>query len=419
MTATETHPRLIGVRAENFKRLTAVQIDIGGGVTRITGKNGNGKTSVLDAIQAAIGGKDLVPATPLRRGTKKGEVSVVIKGVQVDEHVLDLTVTRRFHEGKDSDLTITTPEGIKVRSPQAVLDGLMARIGFDPLAFTRQKPKEQAAVLQKLAGLDFAKADAIRKQCYEDRTAVSRDLARATTLCQAMPSHDDIATEEVSVSELVNTLSALRSRRDELASLERQKNAAAAKVKELEEALEAARRSEDELIEAVESRTAVSDDALAEAEHAVCDVEATNRKVRENVAKRDAIERAKQLEKQVADLTTKIEKIDAGKAERIAAAKLPVDGLGFDDDGVVFNGVPFSEASAAEQLRVSAAVAMRLNPQLKLMLIRDGSLLDSDSWAMLEQMADEADAQVIIEQVTDGEPIGICIVDGAVASVNE
>lgn len=419
MTVTATHPRLIGMRAENFKRLTAVQIDIGEGVTRITGKNGNGKTSVLDAIQAAIGGKDMVPATPLRRGSKKGEVSVVIQGVQVDEHVLDLTVTRRFHEGKDSDLTITTPEGIKVRSPQAVLDGLMAKIGFDPLAFTRQKPKEQAAVLQKLAGLDFTKADDIRAKAYAERTAVNRDLSRATTMCQTMPSHDDVPEAEASAAEAVAAVDALRRKRKAWQDANEELAEARTTVGDLERQLAEAREEVTRLEEVFAGMTEVSSDDVEKASASLTELESTNRKVRENAAKREAIARAKQLDKQVADLTTKIEKIDQGKAERIAAAKLPVEGLGFDDDGVTFNGVPFSEASAAEQLRVSAAVAIALNPSLKLMLIRDGSLLDSDSWAMLEKMAEDANAQVIVEQVTDGEAVGICIVDGEVASVNE
>jgi DNA repair exonuclease SbcCD ATPase subunit len=419
MTATATHPRLIGLRAENFKRLVAIDVEIGDGVTRITGKNGNGKTSFLDAIQAAIGGKDMVPSAPLRKGSKKGEVSVVIKGVMVDGNELDLTVTRRFHEGKDSDLTITTPEGIKVRSPQAVLDGLMAKIGFDPLAFTRQKPKEQAAVLQKLAGLDFAKADEIRAKCYAERTSVNRDLARARVVADSLPTFDDAPNEEVSAADAIAAVDALRRKQKSWRDAREEVEEARGEVASLTEQLAAAKENLDGLVKVMDGLDEVTDGEIERASASLTEMEATNRKVRENAAKREAIEKAKQLEKQVVDLTTKIEKIDQGKAERIAAAKLPVEGLGFDDDGVTFNGVPFGEASAAEQLRVSTAVAISLNPSLKLMLIRDGSLLDSDSLAMLEQMAEEADAQVLIEQVTDGEPIGICIVDGSVASVNE
>ncbi|NGZ99664.1 hypothetical protein G5V59_02720 [Nocardioides sp. W3-2-3] len=51
------------------------------------------------------------------------------------------------------------------------------------------------------------------------------------------------------------------------------------------------------------------------------------------------------------------------KADALAKATFPVDGLGFDDDGVTYQGVPFAQASSAEQIRVSLAMAMSLNPQ--------------------------------------------------------
>ncbi|AHB50058.1 hypothetical protein W911_06825 [Hyphomicrobium nitrativorans NL23] len=39
--------KIIGLTAENIKRLVAVEIEPTGAVVQITGKNGNGKTSAL------------------------------------------------------------------------------------------------------------------------------------------------------------------------------------------------------------------------------------------------------------------------------------------------------------------------------------------------------------------------------------
>lgn len=61
--------KLISLEAENFKRLKAVRIEPNGnGITVISGNNANGKSSVLDAIQAAIGGKRATPEKPIRDG---------------------------------------------------------------------------------------------------------------------------------------------------------------------------------------------------------------------------------------------------------------------------------------------------------------------------------------------------------------
>lgn len=100
------------------------------------------------------------------------------------------------------------------------------------------------------------------------------------------------------------------------------------------------------------------------------------------------------------------------KAKQLQAAKYPVEGLGVDDDGVTFNGIPFSQASSAEQLRVSAAMALALNPKLRVILIRDGSLLDSEQGAALCKFAEENNCQVWLEQVSTDKAVGIVIEDG-------
>ena len=96
---------------------------------------------------------------------------------------------------------------------------------------------------------------------------------------------------------------------------------------------------------------------------------------------------------------------------------MPVEGLGFDDSGVTFNGVPFTQSSAAEQLRVSVAMAMALNPDIRVIRITDGSLLDSTSMAIIEELAREHDFQAWVEVIAEpGEGVGFEIHDGEVVS---
>jgi hypothetical protein len=85
---------------------------------------------------------------------------------------------------------------------------------------------------------------------------------------------------------------------------------------------------------------------------------------------------------------------------------------------VTFGGVPFSQASSAEQVRVSFAMACALNPTLRVVRIMDGSLLDSDSLGMIRQAAEAADMQVFIEMVgaASDDPAAVVISDGEVIS---
>jgi hypothetical protein len=110
-----------------------------------------------------------------------------------------------------------------------------------------------------------------------------------------------------------------------------------------------------------------------------------------------------------------IQQLDQRKADALASAPMPVPGLSLGDDGLTLNGIPLKQACASEQLRVSVAVAMALNPKLRVITIRDGSLLDSVSKALLQQTATEQGYQVWLEAVDESGNVGVVIEDGMVA----
>jgi DNA repair exonuclease SbcCD ATPase subunit len=164
---------------------------------------------------------------------------------------------------------------------------------------------------------------------------------------------------------------------------------------------------------AAEARAAVPDTGVVEAELKA--IEQHNRKVRENIAASDADAKAIELEGRVDVLNIEIEGIDAQKARALKEAQFPVPGLGLSDDttAVTFNGLPLEQASQAEQLRVSVAIGAALNPSLQVLLVRQGSLLDSSGMTALAALAAEANVQVWVERVSDGDgPATVVIEDG-------
>jgi hypothetical protein len=64
-------------------------------------------------------------------------------------------------------------------------------------------------------------------------------------------------------------------------------------------------------------------------------------------------------------------------------------------------------------------MAIAKNPKLKVILVRDGSLLDHDSLKLVAERAAETDVQVWMERVTEGGPGGFVIEDGKLKSVPE
>jgi len=402
--------KIISLTAENVKRLRAVEITPDGNVVTITGRNAQGKTSVLDAIWLALGGGAAGRETvrPIRDGEDKASVTLDLG---------DLVVVRTW-TGDKTALTVKSADGAKYGSPQGVLDALVGRLSFDPLEFTRLSARDQVAALLDLVDLDVDLDDlAHRRQAAYDTRA---EIGRQGKAIGDIPAEiDGTPDTEVSASELIAQIRAAQHKSESHAADIHLVEVEAAEVQRIEGQIAAAQKelaaAQKELAtsrKAVSMHTPVPNVATLETDLAT--VEETNRAVRHNAQVKQAKARKAALLSDYQEQTDAIDAIDKAKAAALAGAKFPVDGLGFDDDGVTFEGIPFSQASSAEQIRVSLAMAMSLNPKLRVIRILDGSLLDADNLALIGEMATAQDYQVWIERVSDTSATAVVIEDGAV-----
>ena len=94
---------------------------------------------------------------------------------------------------------------------------------------------------------------------------------------------------------------------------------------------------------------------------------------------------------------------------------MPVAGLSFDEGEVLFGGIPFNQLATSEKIRIGAAIACALNPTLRVMIVKDGSLLDDDALAVLAGVARNKGMQVWIERVGSDRHTSVVIEDGCVA----
>jgi hypothetical protein len=117
---------------------------------------------------------------------------------------------------------------------------------------------------------------------------------------------------------------------------------------------------------------------------------------------------------QYKNMTDELIAIGALKSKQIAEANFPVPGVTFGDDGILVNGIPFAQASSAEQLRIAVAMGLSANPKLRIILIRDGSLLDETSMTAVAEMAEKYDACVWMERVGEGKEVTVVIENGRV-----
>jgi hypothetical protein len=418
--------KIVQLTAENIKRLIAVEIRPDGNLVQITGKNGQGKTSVLDSIWWALSGAKHIQSAPIRRGANSAKIKL-----DMGEIIVTRTFKRTDEGGFTTKLEVV---GAVKGTPQNMLDSLLDSLAFDPLAFARMDAKAQFEALKKyVPDVDFTKIAAENSIDFANRAEKNRKAKEARIQADQILITDKTPTETIDESVVVQKLAdagkhnadvQLRQKNREQMALDitaKQSRGAeiraeaAALLKQAESLLEQAKGVEGEAQSMIDRLTSapalpaliVVDEIQAEIQNA--------RTVNEQVARRERKSQFEQtaiaLESEAKQLTSRMEQRETQKRQAIASAKLPVEGISFGDDTILLNGVPFEQASDAEQLRVSCAIAMAGNPALKVIRVRDGSLLDEQSLAMLARMADERDYQVWIERVEPGK-VGFIIEDG-------
>ncbi|MBT9168578.1 MAG: DNA replication and repair protein RecF [Syntrophomonadaceae bacterium] len=420
--------KIIKLQAENIKRLKAVEITPKGDMVIISGKNGHGKSSVLDSIWFALGGKEATRDTvrPIRDGEKTATATVDLG---------DLIVSRNWTSNETSHLRVETKEGARYPSPQKMLDDLVGRLSFDPLEFSGMDSKEQLKTLLSMVQMEINpdEIEAQKQELYDERTVVNREIKSLqgqldgmskpeTGLPEKELSSADVMMEYQAATKLLAENNAIRAKQDDIkrhdARLTAKVKAMRAQIAQLQEELQ---RTADELVELrrqdIEIATKVKDlrdPDLDSFKGKLLQVEQINEKIRQAKKYKDT-EKALQTKKtESQSLSGMIADLDIQKQEAVKKAKFPLVGLGFSEDGVTYNDIPFKQCSSAEQLRVSLAMAMAINPTLKVILIRDGSLLDSDNLTLISEMAKDKDYQVWIERVSDDGGVGIVIEEGQI-----
>ena len=405
--------KVVELTAQNIMRLKAVRIRPDGRpVVIVGGRNAQGKTSVLEAITLALGGKRAAVPRPIREGEDKA-------GVQVD--LGEYVVTRTYNPDR---LRVERKDGSVVGSPQTVLNDMLGDLTFDPLALLRMSPKEQAETVKTIVGLDLSELDEKEADLYEERREAKAELKAALNRLDAIDVPEDAPTEYVNTDALMQELEAREVAHTQHTKAVSALNAAQAEKERLDKRIESLKA---QLKAAEEERAEVSAEikqltdlveraevpSLDEIRKAIAEAQEINRKVDAKRSYLNLKDEAKKLKEAVQVLEDQIQAVRDERKRLIAGAQIPVEGLSFGPEGLTLNGIPFEQCSQSEQLRVSFALAVAANPTIGITLIRDASLLDADSLAQIAEMAEQYGVQVWLERVGD-DPAAFIIEDGEV-----
>lgn len=426
---------VLRLTVEGFKQI--IEVDVAPapqGITRVTGANGAGKSSLLDSVWWALAaGKDGAVDEPVRRGARAARVTLDLG---------EIVVTRVADEAGQR-LLVRRGEA-KVPAGQTLLDSLRAKLGFDPGEFERAPSDRQREMLLDAMGLrdQLRAVEEKRAVAYAQRTEVNRQAKDVEARLKTAPCFDGVPDEEVSAAALSGELQAAMA---ETARLQAACVAAQNKgleadrlrsrgERQLSNAEDLARQAEKARAEAVADLAhadALKAEAQAEAEalktatlpdcdsirHGIAEAEKVNALVRQRRQVREAETHLAAKRAEAEALTVDLARIDAEKTAMLATSRLPVDAIGFNEAGVTIGGLPWGQCAKSERMKVSLAVAMALNPRLRVVLVRDASLLDEVSVRVVEEMALGRGYQVLMEFVREdaGSGASIHIIEGRVA----
>lgn len=406
--------KINSLELENVKRIKAVQLEPSeNGLTIIGGKNGQGKTSVLDAIAWALGGDRRRPSQAQRQGSAVPPTLKVIlnNGLVVER------------SGKNGTLKVKDPSGKK--SGQQLLNTFISEFALDIPKFIQATPKEKAEILLRIIGVgdQLVKLDYEEKKVYDERRTVGQIADQKKKYAKEMMSYPDAPTEYVSAAELIKQQQSILARNGENQRLRDNAQVLAQRYSfklqqytqlknQLDELTLELEKLQSDLETANMSAKDLHDESTAEIEASLKNIEAINNKVRSNLAKKQAEEEAKKQEEVYDQLTAELETIRNARIELLKNANLPLPELSVEDNEITYKGQKWDNMSASEQLKVAAAIVQRLNPECGFVLMDKLEQMDMDTLNEFGEWLKEHDLQVIATRVSTGGECSILIEDG-------
>ena len=417
-----TSVKIASLELENVKRIKAVRlVPTEKGLTVIGGNNGQGKTSVLDAIAWALGGDRYRPSSPERDG------SVVPPRIRI---VLNngLVVERA---GKNSALRVTDPTGH--RGGQQLLNRFVEELALNLPKFMEASGKEKADTLLKIIGVgdQLYLLENKEKQLYNQRLTIGRIADQKAKYAKEMPFYDGVPETPVSAMELIQRQQEIllrnaenqkkRSRVQELAQELRQTEKTLGdqtdrlrrlleeqtqtqyKLDRLRENLQEARKTAQELL----------DESTVQLEADLQNIDAINIKVRANLDREKAEAEAQGYSRQYDALTEELEKTRQEKYELLHGARMPLEELSVENGELTYRGKRWDGMSGSEQLKVSAAIVRELNPRCGFVLLDKLEQMDLSTLQEFGAWLEKENLQAIATRVSTGGECSVIIEDGS------
>ncbi|GEM_PF-2501551 len=424
--------KIVRLNIRNFMGIK--QVDLSPTMaTIIKGKNRQGKTSILKAIESAFLAGD--QTAKIRTGEDSAEILI-----EMDE----LFILRQIQRNGGSNLTVSDTNGEEVKRPQEYLNSIVGGFSFNPAEFFLLKPKDQIKYLLESFPLKLDKSvvqgwlgetknplndavmkghalvvvQSLRKYFYDERTIANRarDEKKVAGQEQAKLIPAGFNVEEFDVNgfeNLIQQISQGEQSNARLRTLSSEISTDEITIAELESKL---KRAKENVAAKKAERLALK----------VVDIDALKVELNGFDAKRQIVlkvEKLAELRQEFKELRDKAEALDKLVVklsdeipnELMNKINVPVKGMTINDDGIFFDLKPFEDLCGQEQIDVSLAIAKALNGKFGIVCVDGIERLDSEMYALFcNTMAKDDSTQYFLTDVQDRNDQAITIENGMI-----
>lgn len=427
--------KIISAEIQNFKNISHRLVDINGRHVIIVGKNGAGKSSLIQAIMSPLNAK-FIPSKAIKQGEEKGRVEIVLAGNlhgEYQKYTLDMNFSEQHQSGR---ITVYNKEGEKIGSSRSVSDSIIGAIGFDIFQFIRMgltptgevsKPGVQGQieelkklmpkeVLVKLHDLDieYDKIDKI------ERSVINKEIKTLEAEIKGMPEYSQEEIEKYSkpdedkAKELEDKLDNIALEIDKWTRVSNGTKNAEEKIKGIDDTIEELQAKITSLIEektkleeaAEKGKAWLIKNTKPEPDAIITELKETrqfNEKCKEVKKYEDKHKDLGEKKATAKKHTSRLEEIKSEKKEIFSKGALPVKDLSFNETEILYKGLPFNEEQHPKStiIAIGMKIAMAMNPNLRCVVINDGSLLDEKTRNLVFKIADKEGYHIIMEVVDE------------------
>lgn len=413
---------IAAIEVDDFRRLKLARVQVlpEVGLVRITGETAQGKTSLLKAVAAALFGAKAVDPGSIREDADSGRVSLRLS----NDFIAERRFTRAASRPK-GELNLVAPDMGPIKRAASILAEWVGPHAAAPLEFFQLDTAQQRDVLFSIAENPdlLKKVEGVRQKreaTYSKRTPL---ISRRRQLTKVEKPEGE-RPEPIDTSSEMQKLTELRERQEERQEAH----------KDLEDARQGVRRAQLE-VERLEKELAKAREELGSWEKAVDDAGAALEELEDHTEEIEALQgriaTASEVQKEIAPwerwdeakseldairkreekLTTEIAELEKEEASLLEDAKIPVEGLSFNEEWEpLLNGRSFELASGRERIDAAYEVAVAARPQLKVILLDEANDLGLEDLKRLNERATQDGFQVLATRIgLEGE--GEIVVD--------